>query len=174
MTEPGANKDWNPTERFLRSLKNPTGQCETVLAFILPLGSFMEGRGKILSKEYTGFVVNCREDFISSSRGEVWEQLKATDVQTHSSLLFICAAKRSNLDLTWTGRNVWVSVYSSASIRSHHELQIIFLAIIHDYESRAIQLRTERQWLGCTGNHNGSTSTLNYLGSEHRLKKHRL
>lgn len=28
----------------------------------------MEGRGKILSKEYTGFVVNCREDFISSSR----------------------------------------------------------------------------------------------------------
>lgn len=91
--------------------------------------------------------------------------------QTHSSLLFICAVKRSNLDLTWTGRNGWVSVNSSTSIQSYPELQIILLSIIPDLKSRAVQLSTDRQWLGCTGNHDGSIPTLNCLGSEHRQNK---
>jgi len=56
MTEASAKKNRNPTERFPRSLKNPTGQCETGLVFILPLVFFIEGRGKILSKEYRSFV----------------------------------------------------------------------------------------------------------------------
>lgn len=64
MTEPGANKNRNPTERFLRSLNNPTGQCETGLGFTGPLVFFMGRRGEILSEEYRGFVVT-QENFIS-------------------------------------------------------------------------------------------------------------
>lgn len=37
MTQPGTNKNRNPIERFLRSLKSPAGQCEMGLGFMLPL-----------------------------------------------------------------------------------------------------------------------------------------
>lgn len=51
MTESTANKNRNPTERFPGSLKNPAGQCETGLGFILLVVFFTEGREKMFFKE---------------------------------------------------------------------------------------------------------------------------
>lgn len=174
MTEPSANKNKNPTEKFPRSLKNPTGQCETGLDFILCLVFFMERRGKILSKECRGFVVTAGTTSFPNLQGRFKSSCKQ-QMCRRIAPCFSSVLLRGQI-LTWhgQGRNGWVSVYWSTSTQSYHELQIILLSTIPDLGSRAIQLRTETQWLGCTGNHNDSTSTLNRLGLGHRLKKHRL
>lgn len=58
ITELGANKNRNPTERLPRSMKNPTRQLRLgwFLYFLVFFSFLMEERGTIFSRGYRGFV----------------------------------------------------------------------------------------------------------------------
>lgn len=79
--------------------------------------------------EYRGFMITAGRSSFPNLEGRFESSCKQQMCRLIAPCFSSVLLKRSNLDLTRTGRNAWVSVYSSTSTGSHHELKIICYAL---------------------------------------------